>query len=502
MTIFNTLCERGKNTLKFQLLWSVILPNLSENGLMITSYLWNTINPEKFSEFNLSKMKNRFFGKFDPDVQTLKRKERDVENEFIRNLDTYCQVGITGTGKICKEEFDGFMKCLSFTSKNERQFLMRIVECFRLNEFSAEFGIKGTAGNEINQGWRKEWGDRQEKQTSNAFQKRQESNVESNWGHFTQGKEEIKRSRRGRSAINYNEKKRNTPWADETSLYRNNERESNKSKYSRRFQAEEKSSGIFHQRNNSGRTKSQMRKQYSNNKKNNDIFNTGHDLESNEGVRLLVLRLRGVLKACKLRAYDLIYIANAIIKSFLVNQSVSGNEFEKILEAVTVRWNSEGCDSISKRFLNSKRGIVELLDMLKGRMSTRKQTMEMKLWNVLDYNKIGSTKYGNLMNIFKGDFHPLVINRKLRVIEINKEFEEGIKLFDQMKKFISETKISENYGANEDAYRKSMVYYTTDQLENKTLKIRDFNEWFSYYSFEEDDDNKFQRMYKDVFKIY
>ena len=498
VTIFNTLCERGKDTITFQYLWRVLLPNLSENGVMITSYLWNTINPQKLPEFNLSKMKNRFFGKFDPDVQKRKRQEREVENEFIRNLDTYCQVGVTGGGKICKEEFDGFMKCWAFTSDSERQFLMRVVECFRLNEFTGEFGIEGTVGNEVNQGWRKEWGQRQEREVK---QSRPDT-----WGNFTQGKEEIKRSRRGRGKSvygksQYERNQRSTPWADDSTQFRNPERERNTSKYSRRFEAEKKSTGIFHQRNSDVDSRSHRRRQYKSAQKNHDIFNRGHALESEEGVKLLVSRLRGVLKAFRLRAYDLIYLANALIKSYLIGGSVSGKELSEILGAVSVRWDLDKCDSVAKHFLSTKRGIIELLDLLKGRFSGRKQTMEMKLWSRLDFHSKGFTYYGNLLSLFKADYHPLVNSRKLRTIEVKKEFEEGMKLFDQIKLFISESRVAEDYGANNNDFRNSMVRPTED-LENQVFKMREFNEWFSFYSFEEDDDNRFEAMYRDVFKIY
>ena len=500
VTIFNTLCNRGESTIKFQFLWQVLLPPLSENGVMITSYLWNTLNPQKLPEFSLSKMKNRFFGKFDPDVQKRKRQEREVENEFIRNLDTYCQVGVTGGGKICKEEFDGFMKCWAFTSDTERQFLMRVVECFRLNEFSAEFGIEGTVGNEVNQGWRKEWGERQEREEERQV-KQSRGNT---WGNFTEGKDEIKRSRRGRSAYGksqYNQKQGYTPWADDSSNYRNPERERNTSKYSKRYEAEKKSTGIFHQRNSGIESRSHMRRQYKSAQKNHDIFNRGHVLESEEGIKLLVSRLRGVLKAFNLRAYDLIYIANALIKSYLVNLSISGKEFAQILGAVSVRWDMDKCDSVAQHFLSSKQGIVKLLDLLKGRFSGRKQTMEMKLWNRLDFHSKGFSYYGNLLSLFKPDYHPLVNIRKLRTIEVKKEFEEGMKLFDQIKVFISETRVAETYGGTNNDFRNSMLKQT-DDLENQQLKMRDFNEWFSFYSFEEDDDNKFEAMYRDVFKIY
>ena len=197
---FNYLCDVNDDFVKFWDLWGLLLPNLSEDGTKISNYLWSSLNPGKSPEIPLSKMKNRFFGKFDPDVQTRKKQERDIENKFIRNLDTYCQVGMIGGGNIDKREFDGFMKCWAFSCENERDFLMRLVECFRLNKYSDKYGIHGSIGNSNNKGWRKEWDTG--RSGSNRHGRRGEDIEEkkSTWGNFTEGKDEIYHSRRGRSA--------------------------------------------------------------------------------------------------------------------------------------------------------------------------------------------------------------------------------------------------------------------------------------------------------------
>lgn len=198
---FNELCDPQESHVDFWFLWNMLLPELSGDSTEVTGYLWNTLNPQKQPEISLAKMKNRFFGKFDPDVQRHKKQERDVENQFIRYLDTYCQVGLSGGGKISKREFDGFMRCWAFSCDDERDFLMRIVECFRLNEFIDKFGIDGTAGQNNQSGWRKEWS-RQELPKSSSH--RGNNRQESTWGNFTEGKEEIVQSRRGRSAYGGN----------------------------------------------------------------------------------------------------------------------------------------------------------------------------------------------------------------------------------------------------------------------------------------------------------
>ena len=203
--LFNQLCVPRESHIDFWELWKMLLPDLSEDGLKVTNYLWNTLNPQKQPEISLAKMKNRFFGKFDPDVQRHKKQERDVENQFIRHLDTYCQVGISGGGKISKREFDGFMRCWSFCCENERDFLMRAVECFRLNEFIDEFGIDGTAGTKSDRGWRKEW-NRQSRQSEPV--EKEKNAQRSTWGNFTEGKREVYHSRRGRSAYGGDRSKR------------------------------------------------------------------------------------------------------------------------------------------------------------------------------------------------------------------------------------------------------------------------------------------------------
>lgn len=195
--LFNQICSPRESYVDFWMLWGVLLPELSSDAVSVTGYLWNTLNPQKQPEISLAKMKNRFFGKFDPDVQKRKKQERDVENQFIRYLDTYCQVGMSGGGRISRREFDGFMQCWAFSCENERDFLMRVVECFRLNEFIDKFGIDSEPSNDKQGGWRKEW-NRREQPTSHS--RRNSGRPQPAWGNFTEGKREIKQSRRGRSA--------------------------------------------------------------------------------------------------------------------------------------------------------------------------------------------------------------------------------------------------------------------------------------------------------------
>lgn len=196
---FGQLCPPRQSAVDFWDIWERLLPPLSKDGAEVTGYLWNTLNPQKQPEVSLSKLKNRFFGKFDPDVQRRQKQERDVENTFIRHLDTFCQVGISGTGKVDRREFDGFMRCWAFSCENERDFLMRAVECFRLNDFIGRFGIDApesqVAAEGGGGGWRKEWGRGSGRGPSRVEEKK------STWGNFTRGKDEVARSRRGRSAF-------------------------------------------------------------------------------------------------------------------------------------------------------------------------------------------------------------------------------------------------------------------------------------------------------------
>lgn len=196
--VFMYLDISGKNQIDFWSFWNFLLTDLSEKALEIINYLWNTLNPSKQPEVTLSKLKNRFFGKFDPDVQSRKRQEREVENEFIRNLDTYCQVGLSGGGKISKQEFDGFMKCWSFACDDERDFITRVVECFRLSEYTREFGFKATDFG--GSGWRREWGTRESQESkSSKYKSGLEQQKGSMWNQFMNNQDEVKYSRRGKS---------------------------------------------------------------------------------------------------------------------------------------------------------------------------------------------------------------------------------------------------------------------------------------------------------------
>jgi hypothetical protein len=204
MIMLEYLAQPGESHADFWDFWDLLLPTLSDKAIEIIGYLWNTLNASKDPEINLSKMKNRFFGKFDPDVQSHKRQERQVENEFIRYLDTYCQVGLTGVGKISKQEFMGFMKCWNFACEDEGRFLTKLVECFRLSEYTREFGIGASKNRTGGSGWRKEWGTQSSR--SSRFDSQLEESKGSMWGNFTQGKEEIKHSRRGRSTYAFGKK--------------------------------------------------------------------------------------------------------------------------------------------------------------------------------------------------------------------------------------------------------------------------------------------------------
>ena len=237
-----------------------------------------------------------------------------------------------------------------------------------------------------------------------------------------------------------------------------------------------------------------MRRQYKSAHRNHDIFNRKHELDSKEGTSLLVSRLRSILKASNLRSYDLLFLGNALIKNFSITKSVSGEDFSKLLSAVMVNWDMQNCESISRGFLQSLSGIVRLLDGLKGRTSSRRNTIEMKLWVRLDFHSRGFSYYGNLLNQFNGDYHPMVMLGRLSKRETEKEFEKGLKLFEEIKSMILYAKGVSGHLAS--------INQSTERLDISVIKQREFTEWFSFYSFEEDDDYKFDAMMRDVFKIH
>jgi hypothetical protein len=282
-----------------------------------------------------------------------------------------------------------------------------------------------------------------------------------------------------------------SPWANENSTRPIEAR--NESKYSRRYETEKNSPGIFHQNNSNYEQKSQMRRQYKSAHRNHDIFNRKSELESQEGVNLLVDRLRGILKASNLRTYDLLFIANALIKSFVIGKSVSAEEFQKILSAVMVNLDIKNCQKISRGFLQSIEGVSKLLDKLKGKTSSRRKTIEMKLWIRLDFHSRRFSYYGNLLSLFNADYHPLVISGRLTKNEMQTEFEKGLKLFEEIKGLLLYSKGV--YG------QRAKLNDAEGGLELKMIKEREFVEWFSFLSFEEDDEYKFDVMMKDTFKI-
>jgi hypothetical protein len=138
---------------------------------------------------------------------------------------------------------------------------------------------------------------------------------------------------------------------------------------------------------------------------------------------------------------------------------------------------------------------MELLDMLRGRMPNKKKTLEMKLWVRLDFHSRGFTHYRNILNMFKADYHPQVINGRMRPLEISKEFEEGLRMFDQMKEFLLNARIAN------DLSRMGLGNTHAGTLADEVLKLKEFNEWYKFFVFEEDDDYRYDEMFKDVFGV-
>ena len=84
----------------------------------------------------MSKMKNRFFGKFHPDVISQKKDSRRVETDFIKDLDVYTQVFSNESNRLVRKEFDLFMSMWEFELGDQGRFMEIVVECFRLSEIA------------------------------------------------------------------------------------------------------------------------------------------------------------------------------------------------------------------------------------------------------------------------------------------------------------------------------------------------------------------------------
>ena len=113
----------------------------------------------------------------------------------------------------------------------------------------------------------------------------------------------------------------------------------------------------------------------------------------------------------------------------------------------------------------------------------------------LAFHSRGFTHYKNLLNLFKGDYHPIVLNGKMRANEIVREFEEGLKMFEKMKEFLMNARIAN------DVSRIGLQSEVFGGLGSLVFKQSEFAEWFKFYSFEEDVEYRFEDLFKDVFGV-
>ena len=137
--LFEGLADKNNGKLCTDNFWATIFGEIPENVKRVADYLWGTLDPRKEGFIHLTKLKNGFFGKFHPDVQNKKREQKDVENEFIRNLDIHNQLATTIKEDIDQNQFRDFVLNWLFVEDDEEDFLVTFVECFRLSEFMGEF---------------------------------------------------------------------------------------------------------------------------------------------------------------------------------------------------------------------------------------------------------------------------------------------------------------------------------------------------------------------------
>ena len=122
--------------LRVQEFWNQLLGDQSAINQKLCNVLWNSLDTKKAGEVVISRMKNRFFGKFHPHVHVRKAEARHVETDFIRDLDIYTQVFSGNTGRLAREEFDLFMRIWAFELEDQALYMEVVVECFRLSEIA------------------------------------------------------------------------------------------------------------------------------------------------------------------------------------------------------------------------------------------------------------------------------------------------------------------------------------------------------------------------------
>ena len=134
--VFAIMAGPKNPMLKVQEFWDQLLGDNSAMNQKLCNVLWNSLDTKKAGQVVISRMKNRFFGKFHPDVHVGKAEARNVETDFIRDLDIYTQVFSGDSGRFARQEFDLFMRMWAFELDDQARFMEVVVECFRLSEIA------------------------------------------------------------------------------------------------------------------------------------------------------------------------------------------------------------------------------------------------------------------------------------------------------------------------------------------------------------------------------
>ena len=137
--------KNNEDLLNIKEFWKYFWPSLSGERLKIVNHLWENLNVRAESKISISRLKNRYCGKFHPEVIDKNKTALECEEEFFFTLDFHGQLWNNRENFVDEKQFKDFMRCWSCSEQNDKKFLTILVDCFRLSAF---FGIYSKMVNE------------------------------------------------------------------------------------------------------------------------------------------------------------------------------------------------------------------------------------------------------------------------------------------------------------------------------------------------------------------
>ena len=192
---------------------------------------------------------------------------------------------------------------------------------------------------------------------------------------------------------------------------------------------------------------------------------------------------------------DLFLFLESLLTNYSTKQAIDGHSLLEILNQFGVDYSPDKCQAIAEHFLHNDAGFSEFINLVRGNLTNRKQNMLIKFWNRLDFGGKGFTYYNYIITSFKAQRHPGIglKNKKNQTITfnyVNTKFIQRLQSFERMKPILN--KIRGNEQANSRSARQG-------EIGNSMITEEEFEEFFWMFSFENDNDYHFEKMFNGLF---